>query len=130
MAKVSARAELLTNEQLEKMRNVLKEGHSRNIAAVTVGMLHREFAALLVNDRELELIVEQAESEAERFHLANVNRAAAAGMWTPSAWFLERKYPDIYEKRRPTALPKPTLSNPSSGIKTGGPSSPIKGVVT
>ena len=43
--------------------------------------------------------IKEAESKAILKHVANIALVAEAGEWTASAWFLERKYPDLFGKR-------------------------------
>jgi len=41
----------------------------------------------------------EAEAKAITANVKNIRTAARAGEWTASAWFLERKYPDLFGKR-------------------------------
>lgn len=49
--------------------------------------------------RELVEAVELAAAEAEAGHLALIDKAAEAGIWTAAAWRLERRMPDKYGRR-------------------------------
>ena len=43
--------------------------------------------------------IKEAAAKAILKHVANIALVAEAGEWTASAWFLERKYPDLFGKR-------------------------------
>lgn len=87
-----------TAEAIAKITTALAAGHSRDIAAAAAHISKATFQEWVNEDENFAQAVFEAEMEAKRFHLANVHRAAAAGMWTPSAWFLERKYPHEFGK--------------------------------
>ena len=44
-------------------------------------------------------MLEKAESQAIQFHIAVVRQAAMSGVWTASAWFLERTHPESFGRR-------------------------------
>lgn len=74
----------------DKILSALASGHSRDIAAAAGHITPRRFREWLANEYFAQAVFE-AEMENKRFHIANIHRAAAAGMWTPSAWLLEHK---------------------------------------
>jgi len=43
--------------------------------------------------------LKEAEAKAIVTHVENIRQTAISGEWTASAWFLERKYPDLFGKR-------------------------------
>lgn len=45
--------------------------------------------------------VKKARAESQAHHLMNIRRAADAGTWQASAWYLERRYPDEWGRRDP-----------------------------
>lgn len=44
--------------------------------------------------------VKKAEADAVAKHVRNITAAADAGTWTASAWWLERRHPDLYGSDR------------------------------
>jgi len=44
--------------------------------------------------------IKEAEAKAITANVKNIRTAAREGEWTASAWFLERKYPDLFGKRQ------------------------------
>lgn len=87
-----------TPELESKIIAALRSGHSRRVAAGAAEIWPRTLEEWIMSDPEFELRVANAESEAERFHTANVNRAASSGIWTASAWWLERRRPQDYAR--------------------------------
>lgn len=81
-----------------KILNALRAGHTKRVAAGAAGINLRTLNEWCVADANFEQAVYEAESEAERFHVANINRAASAGMWTASAWWLERRRAADYSR--------------------------------
>lgn len=76
----------------------LRSGHTRRVAAGGAGINLRTLQEWISASEEFEQEIYEAEAEAERFHVANINRAASSGMWTPSAWWLERRRPADYSR--------------------------------
>jgi hypothetical protein len=86
-----------TPETEAKVLAALRAGHSRRVAAGAAGIAQRTLEEW-VTDPEFDQRVFEAEAEAERFHAANVNSAASSGIWTASAWWLERRRPAEYAR--------------------------------
>ena len=87
-----------TKEAISKITLALAAGHSMDIACAAAHVNTRTVQEWMDNDPDLAQVIFEARMEAKRFHIANIHRAAAAGMWTPSAWWLERNYPAEFGK--------------------------------
>ena len=44
-------------------------------------------------------LIKEAEAKGILKHVKNITKIASEGEWTASAWFLERKYPELFGKR-------------------------------
>lgn len=82
-----------------RRRSILKaleQGNTRRASAAAGGINAATLGKWMQRHEEFATRVEVAEQRAVRNHLANINRAAAKGNWLPSAWFLERRYPQDF----------------------------------
>lgn len=81
----------------------LAAGHARWPAAALAGIGGTTLARWIEDDPDLAARVAQAEALAEANHLAVITRAAEAGTWQAAAWWLERRAPERWGRRRTTA---------------------------
>jgi len=87
-----------TPEAEQKVISALQLGHSRNVAAAAAGINPRTLQEWMASDEAFEQAVFEAESEMERFCVAALRRNIMSGQWTPAAWWLERRRPELYSR--------------------------------
>jgi len=118
------RPEIITQELIAEICNYIAAGYSYAQSAKLAGIAESTFFRwkMLGQDEESELIyqlffleVQEASdfSEGEALQLIR-SSAMRERNWRAAAWFLERRFPEKYEKR---PLPK----EPSTPITEGGP---------
>lgn len=87
----------LTDARKTAIITALENGNTRPAAASAGRLRWKAFLDAVAADGEFEQEIIEAEHKAERAHVANINRAAVQGkLWTASAWWLERRYPQYY----------------------------------
>lgn len=94
-----ARPSKYTPERAARILSALREGNTRSASAalggIDLGTLSRwekRFAGFAG-------FVKDAEASAERMHVGNIKRAAFAGNWQASAWWLERRRPEDWGRK-------------------------------
>jgi hypothetical protein len=99
----------LTPELRASLCKELSDGVDRRHACQLVGIGLRTLQRWLAAGRErkapapfvaLVAQVKKAEAEAVSFHVAHLRKASEEGTWQASAWWLERRHPDIYGSDR------------------------------
>jgi len=81
----------------------LAAGHARWPAAALAGIGGTTLARWISEDPELAARIAQAEAQAEIDHLSVITRAAESGTWQAAAWWLERRAPERWGRRRKDA---------------------------
>jgi len=77
----------------------LAAGQARGTAAALAGIGATTLARWVADDPDLACRVEQAEAQAVRDALGVIHRAAESGTWQAAAWWLERRYPEVWSRR-------------------------------
>lgn len=103
----ASRPTKLTTELQADLCESLKNGVDRRHACETVGISLRTFQGWLARGRRREAPfstllshVKKAEADAVAFHVGQIRKASEEGTWQASAWWLERRHPDIYGSDR------------------------------
>lgn len=80
------------SEQREALiLNALRAGNTRKAASAYAGIDQDTFSAWMKRYSDFSDAVKKSEADAEVRHVANVAKAAGEGIWTASAWWLERR---------------------------------------
>lgn len=107
-----ARPSKLTPELRDKICKLIEEGNYPAQAASLEGVAESTFYDWMKRGREAKYkskfsefmeAVKKAESEAEKYHVGIIKKAAKE-KWTASAWYLERKYPERWGRRQQVQL--------------------------
>lgn len=80
-----------TPEREARILEALRAGNTRKASALFGGIDHATLDRWLLRYARFADAVQKAEAEAEVAHVANIAKAAQAGNWTASAWWLERR---------------------------------------
>lgn len=80
-----------TPERVERILDALREGNTRQTACAVGGISDETFARWQRQFVQFVDAIKVAEAFAESRHVANIVRAADEGIWTASAWWLERR---------------------------------------
>jgi len=102
------RPTLLTDELQATLCTALADGLDRRNACESVGIGLRTFQLWLAKGRKGEnpscvallAHVKKAEADAVAFHVGRIRLASQAGTWQASAWWLERRHPNLYGSDR------------------------------
>lgn len=91
-----------TPSVVARIEAALKGGNRRMASAAFGGVSYDSFRRWMADDEGFREMVEDAEAEAEVANVLNIEKAGAAGNWQASAWWLERRYKEDWQ--RPTPL--------------------------
>jgi len=91
------RPAVLTEPKRKEILAILAYGGSRNDAADYVGCAKSTLSQTIARDAAFYEQIKRAEAGGKVRHLKHV---AEADAWQASAWFLERKYPEEFGRRR------------------------------
>src|SRR3954465_10321981 len=102
------RPTLLSDALRKQLCGVLGGGVDRRNACESVGIGLRTFHRWLADGRArksqeavaLLAHVQKAEADAVALHVGLIRRASENGAWQASAWWLERRHPDLYGSDR------------------------------
>jgi transposase len=94
-----ARPTKRTPEVEQRLCDALRAGNTRRAACLSAGVEQHTFQRWLLRFAQFAQAIQKAEADAEVRHVANIAKAAADGVWTASAWWLERKRPDEWGRR-------------------------------
>lgn len=86
-----ARPTKFNDDRAERISSALRAGNTRKASAAYAGISQDTFATWLHRYPSFAESVEKAEADAEVRHVANIAKAAGEGIWTASAWWLERR---------------------------------------
>jgi transposase len=87
-----------TPETEKRLLDALRAGNTRRASCAYAGISDETFANWCKRFLEFLEAVEKAEADAEVRHVANIAKAAGEGVWTASAWWLERRRPKDWGK--------------------------------
>jgi len=85
-----------TPERTDRLLDALRGGNTRRASCLLAGIGVQTLDDWQHRFPYFREAIEKAEAEAEVAHVANIVRAAQDGVWTASAWWLERRRPDDY----------------------------------
>jgi hypothetical protein len=103
--------EPLTTDEQKSVCLVLAAGCRYQTAAKYVGKSIAEIRRAAQRDEAFKRELEKAEAQWELAQMQNVLEATRdAKNWRASTWALERRYPDRYAKRQPSAVTREELS--------------------
>ena len=92
----------LSDDQRLQIVAMLALGCDREMAAKRVGSTPSLLRAAILRDAEFSAQVRRAEGSAELMHMRNIQAAAADEKnWRASAWWLERRSPERFGRRKP-----------------------------
>jgi hypothetical protein len=80
-----------TPERVKRIIEALSAGNTRGASAAYGGIDHDTLNNWIKRHSEFSDAVKEAESKAEVSHVANIAKASRDGVWTASAWWLERR---------------------------------------
>lgn len=86
-----ARPSKRTPEVEKRIMDALAAGNTRRASALYAGIDQRTFERWMNRNAAFAEAVENAEARAEVGHVLNIRKAAGDGVWTASAWWLERR---------------------------------------
>ena len=87
-----------TPEVEERILAALRDGNTRRAAYHFGGISHETFYNWMEDFAEFREAVKRAEADAEVIHVRHISKAAES-VWTASAWWLERRYPEDWGRR-------------------------------
>lgn len=101
----------LTRELIEEAAALIREGNYQVHVAQALGISEATWYRWLQEGekaqsglkREFYEAIKKAEGEAIAERVAIIRRAALDGNWQAAAWWLERKFPELYGKREAIA---------------------------
>lgn len=85
-------------ERVKRIIDALAAGNTRQVAYTVGGISDVTFATWLRRHLEFFEAVKEAEAKAEAAHVKNIVMASNSGVWTASAWWLERRRPNAWGK--------------------------------
>jgi hypothetical protein len=88
-----------TPERRDRILQALRAGNTRGASCAYAGMSADTFARAMQRSADFAEAVKEAEASAEVRHVANIAKAAGDGIWTASAWWLERRRHEEWRKR-------------------------------
>jgi len=88
-----------TDTRIEASVAAIAAGVPVTHAARAAGVHRSTLSAWRADNSDIRDRLEKAEAEAVQFHVAIVRKAAIEGVWTASAWWLERTHPAEFGKR-------------------------------
>lgn len=88
-----------TPERRKTILTALRAGNTRKASCAYAGVSEDTFALMLKRHSDFADAVEKAEADAEVRHVANIAKAAGEGVWTASAWWLERRRHEDWGRR-------------------------------
>lgn len=80
-----------TPDRVKRITDALAAGNTRGAASAYGGINQGTFENWMRRHAEFSEAVKDAEARAEVSHVANIAQAARSGVWTASAWWLERR---------------------------------------
>lgn len=102
----------LTKDEKREACAIASVGCDRDIAARYLGCTLDEFQAELARQPTFARDLAKAEAAAELVHMKNLKIAAEDEKnWRASVWWLERRSPERYGRRNPTAIPAGQLQS-------------------
>jgi hypothetical protein len=93
-----ARPTKRTPEREQRLLGVIRAGATKRAACASAGITEDTLANWLRRYSDFSDLYARAEAEAEVTHNVNISRAARAGDWRASAWWLERRRPTDYAR--------------------------------
>jgi transposase-like protein len=88
-----------TDDRIAAIVLAIASGVPVGHAARAAGVHRSTLSAWRAENSDISDRLEKAEAEAVQFHVAIVRKAAIDGVWTASAWWLERTHPAEFGKR-------------------------------
>lgn len=88
----------------EMVLQALRAGNTRRASASYAGIEQSTLWRWTSEDADFRSQVEKAEADAEVRHVANIAKAASDGVWTASAWWLERRQHGDWGRKDTLAL--------------------------
>jgi hypothetical protein len=91
-----------TAERIATIVDAISNGVPITHAARAAGIHRSTLATWRAENPDIAAALEKAEADAVAFHVAVVKKAAASGIWTAAAWWLERTHPAEFGRKLQT----------------------------